>query len=116
MIYILDSDFTDNNILKSKLKNKIFKRNFDYFETRTCSEEEFNERFSDKEGIWSSMGANHTILKNGWIRRTHIQENWCIDISNNFDLINLVSEFGEIDTFFYKPYNYVPMLTLKERW
>ena len=115
MIYILGYDFDDEKIskIKSKIKDKIIKRDFDYFETRTCSEEEFNERHSENEGVWLSKGIDHTILKNGWIRRTYPNQRlWSIDINDNHDIIELISEFGKIECHFSKQHNYIPYISL----
>ena len=66
--------------------------------TRTCTEGEFNERFSEKEGLWRSKGRNHKTVNDGkWIsRREKNQKVWGIEIDSLDELIIFSEEYGEL--------------------
>mgnify|MGYP007109921183 CR=1 FL=1 len=64
---------------------------YDYVEVRTCTEDEFNKRFSH-EGAWRSKGIKHTTCNNGmYIQRTFPKKmnGWFIE----FDTLEEFIEF-----------------------
>jgi hypothetical protein len=76
------------------------KRIFERWHTRTCSEDEFNEKFSDREGLWRSKGKNHTITKDGYItRQEDDEEAWSIEINTLDDLQKLIDKYGSLIIF-----------------
>lgn len=66
--------------------------------TRTCTEDEFNERYSNREGVWRSKGKNHTTLNDGrWVTRQEEDvELWSINIDTLEQLIELVNKYGDV--------------------
>jgi len=73
---------------------KIKKENW---ETRTCSEEEFNKKFSDRQGLWRSKGKNHCITSKGYIQRQMEDEDcWVVKISSLEELHNFIKHHGEL--------------------
>jgi hypothetical protein len=74
-----------------------FKSRKEYWHTRTCTEEEFNKRFSECEGLWRSKGKNHTITKDGYItRQEESMECWKVKISSLKELKKFVNQYGTI--------------------
>ena len=64
---------------------------------RTCNEEEFNKRFSTREGLWRSKGTEHHVTSNGHIaRRGKDKAYWTIEINTLEELFNFSIEHGEI--------------------
>jgi hypothetical protein len=65
--------------------------------TRTCSEKEFNLRFSDREGLWKSKGKNHSITKEGYItRQQDDREAWCVELNSLEELIKFCNKYGQL--------------------
>lgn len=56
--------------------------NYDYIERRTYTEEEFNRKFAQSEGLWRSKGINHTNYERG-IKRTftNAKNGWFIELN-----------------------------------
>lgn len=71
---------------------------FQSWHTRTCTEKEYNERFSGKEGgLWRSKGKNHAITKEGYITRQEEDiEKWGIEIKTLEELLDFVNKYGKI--------------------
>lgn len=64
-----------------------------YIHTRTCTEEEFNKKFSFREGLWKDNGTNHRTTNDGkWIQRDEPRTAWVADI----DLIEFSKKYGEL--------------------
>ena len=73
------------------------KRTFEYWHTRTCTEKEFNEKFSSREGLWKSKGKNHTVTKEGYItRQEENRKEWSIEIKTLKDLQKLIDKYGSL--------------------
>lgn len=73
------------------------KRNFEYWHTRTCTEEKFNEKFSLREGLWRSKGKNHKITKEGYItRQEENRDAWSIEINSLEELMKFYNKYGAI--------------------
>lgn len=60
--------------------------------TRSCTEEEFNRKFSDREGLWRSKGINHRVDSRGYIQREDEQEGFLIEINSLEELLELIAE------------------------
>ncbi len=77
---------------------KAFKAKHEYWHTRTCTEDEFNKRFSDREGMWRSKGKNHSTLNDGQYitRQEKDAELWSIEINSIEELMAFVAHNGEI--------------------
>lgn len=94
MIYIIKRTSTYD---ETQPCEEAIQRTFEYWHTRTCSEDEFNEKFSQREGAWRSKGKNHTITDQGYITR---QENdvmkWSIEINTLDELHSFISKYGQI--------------------
>lgn len=83
-----DSLFED----KPPCKNAI-KRPFAVWHTRACTEEEYNKKFSDKEGLWRSKGKNHTINERGFITRQEEDSMcWSIEVNSLDELKDFIQE------------------------
>lgn len=70
----------------------------DRTEIRTLrTPEEFDAKFSDREGKWLSRGVDHCIDERGYIKRTHKNDInvWTIEINTLEELIALKDEVGE---------------------
>ena len=66
--------------------------------TRTVTEEEFNRKFSDREGLWRSKGREHKVVHNGeWIsRRQKNEQAWGIEIGSLAELLILTEKYGRL--------------------
>ncbi len=86
--------------LKDKRVKKIIS---EYWETRACSEEAFDKRFSETEGAWRSKGTDHQVINNGkWItRRLPDVKIWAIELNTLEELTQFILEVGEIVSMFY---------------
>jgi hypothetical protein len=60
---------TSSLLSEGKPCTEANKMAFEKWHTRTCTEEEFNLRFSAREGLWKDKGKNHTVTKDGYISR-----------------------------------------------
>jgi len=63
---------------------------------RTCSEQEFNEKFSNREGMWRSKGKNHRVNSDGHIERDEDASGWFIEINSLDGLLALSAKEGEL--------------------
>ena len=75
---------------------KAVKGTYLYTHTRTCTEEEFNRKFADREGLWRSKGINHRVDSRGYIQREDEREGFLIEISTLEELVAFVDEVGDI--------------------
>ena len=67
------------------------------YESRTCSEAEFDSRFAATEGTWRSKGSEHSIDESLHIvRRLSDEEVWGVVLNNLEDLIQLSKKYGDI--------------------
>jgi len=68
------------------------------WQTRTCTEEEFNERFSYNEGLWRSKGRKHKTVNDGkWISRREKNERaWGIEIGSLAEILTLSEKYGDL--------------------
>lgn len=67
------------------------------WQTRAVSEEEFNRRFSEREGLWASKGKNHKLTPEGWVtRQMEDIQDWCIEINSLEDLIGISEREGRV--------------------
>lgn len=67
----------------------------DRIERRTCTEKEFDIKFSKQEGLWRSRGIKHSTYNGGMcIKRVHPKADtkWFINISSLDDLRKLEEE------------------------
>ena len=70
---------------------------FDFWHTRTVNEEEFNKRFSEKEGLWRSKGTDHSVTNDGFVtRKEGKRDKWFIEISTLEELHSLIIKYGDI--------------------
>lgn len=70
---------------------------YDRIEVRTCTEEEFNKKYSDREGLWRSKGTNHRTCNSGkYIQRTfpNAEEGWFIELDTLEQLIEFKKTCG----------------------
>jgi hypothetical protein len=74
-----------------------FKKPLPSFHIRTCTEEEFNKRYSDREGLWRSEGTNHTVTEEGYIKRQEAdKEEWCVNIKSIEELMSFHEKHGTL--------------------
>lgn len=67
------------------------------WQTRTCSEEEFDRKFSAREGLWRSNGKNHQITEKGYItRQEEDREVWGVNIKTLKELVDFIDKHGSI--------------------
>lgn len=65
------------------------------YETRTCSEEVFDAKFSKREGTWRSIGTKHEVLPTGYIRREKgMQTVWSVELPDLPALMAFVAKHG----------------------
>lgn len=88
------SNWNDKNILVDEAKRDSIVR----VETRTLhSPEEFDEKFSNREGKWLSVGENHRLDENGWITRDNgMIDVWSIEINSLDELIKFCDKYGKV--------------------
>lgn len=69
----------------------------EHWELRTCSEEDFNRRFSKKEGTWRSKGKNHKITEEGYItRQVDDVTEWVVEMNTLEELNAFADKYGKI--------------------
>lgn len=69
----------------------------DSWHIRSVSEEEFNKRFSEREGLWRSKGEKHRVTSEGFIARVDSKETvYVVEINTLDDLIAFVKEHGTL--------------------
>jgi len=74
-----------------------FRSSFPKWHVRTCSEGEFNYRFSASEGEWRANGKNHKVLANGYIARQEDDvERWSIELNTLEEIMAFIAENGQI--------------------
>lgn len=73
------------------------KMQFERWHTRTCSEDEYNRKFSANEGKWMSRGKNHFITEKGYVcRQEEDTSDWGIEINSLDDLLKLQKKYGNL--------------------
>ncbi len=74
------------------------KERVDRIETRTCSEEDFDRKFSSSEGLWRSKGCDHSVTDEGYIKRIHKDDVgvWMVDFSDLDSLMSFYHEHGNL--------------------
>ena len=76
---------------------EAFKHPHEKWYTRTCTEDEFNARFSSREGLWRDKGTNHSITEKGYVTRQEPDtEEWTIEINSLKELNDFASKYGEL--------------------
>lgn len=74
-----------------------YKMELPYYHIRTCTEDEFNERFSNSEGLWRNNGTDHHITNEGHIIRQEQTETcWVIEFKSLKKLLEFSDQFGKI--------------------
>ena len=77
--------------------DEAFKHPHEKWHTRTCTEEEFNKRFSSMEGLWRDKGTNHSITEKGWITRQEPDTmEWTIEINSLEELNAFADKYGQL--------------------
>ena len=79
------------------------RQTIEYWEQRTCTEEEFDKKQAPREGLWRSVGTDHMrVTPSGRISKTgsHIvrkrkKEEWVLDIEPGY-LMTLYEKYGSI--------------------
>lgn len=67
------------------------------WDTRICSETEWNRRFESRYGNWRSHGTNHEALPNGQIRRQcGTCKIWVIELNSMEELRNLMLKHPDL--------------------
>lgn len=68
------------------------------YQTRTCSEEEYNRRYAKQEGgKWRERGSEHSVTENGYIRRRIGDEHaWCVKIDTLDELNSFAEKYGDL--------------------
>lgn len=66
---------------------------FPCWDTRSCSEEYFNNSFTES---WRSRGKNHTKVGKYITRQLEDIEKWYIEIETLDDLIKLQKKYGDL--------------------
>lgn len=84
---------------------EAFEMKLQQWATRTCTEKEFDQRFSAREGNWRSKGKNHARITpqmqkspNGkWItRQLEDKDCWVIKIETLAELLALQEKYDDI--------------------
>lgn len=93
MKYIVERTSDMNN--KIPPCEGVYKGKAEYIQTRTCSENYFNEHHSEREGLWRDHGFDHKETENGWItRRMEDVDVWFIDLNTMDDLMKFIENNG----------------------
>lgn len=68
------------------------------YQTRTCSEEEYNTRFAEREGgKWREAGSEHSVTEDGCIRRRNDDvQVWCVKIESIDEMNSFAGKYGPI--------------------
>lgn len=76
---------------------KAFKKRVPMWHERSCTEEEFNTRYSSRQGLWRDKGTNHTVTADGKgiIRQQGYELVWVISIPDLAALTKLLREVGQ---------------------
>ncbi len=65
------------------------------YDIRTCSEATFDKNHAKSEGKWRSLGTNHTVLPNGYIRRQKgMSPAWAVEFMDLPALMAFVMKYG----------------------
>jgi hypothetical protein len=94
MIYIINraSDFRN----KRPCEEAVL-RPFENWQERCCTEEYFDEHYSQRLGLWRSKGINHTTTLDGnIIRQIEDKLLYIIDINTLEDLHKLIDKYGTL--------------------
>jgi len=77
--------------------DEAYQSYIEYWHIRSCTESEFNERFSAREGMWMAKGKNHHITKEGYISRQEEDRRvWCVDLNGLDDVLAFAEKYGSI--------------------
>ncbi|NCU26025.1 hypothetical protein EOM86_04805 [Candidatus Nomurabacteria bacterium] len=87
---------SSNYFYEKRPCEKAVKGTYLYTHTRTCTEEEFNRKFADREGLWRSKGINHRVNSRGYIQREDERKGFLIEINTLEELVAFVDEVGDI--------------------
>lgn len=69
----------------------------DYWQIRTLSEDEFNKRFGEREGLWRSKGKKHKITPEGFIARVLSKETaFIVELNTLEDLTTFTKKYGQL--------------------
>ncbi len=75
---------------------EAFEKSVPNWHERTCSEEEFNRKFSEREGKWRDKGTNHKCGKNFVRRREGNKIIWAVKIDTIEQLIKFSKKYGKM--------------------
>jgi hypothetical protein len=96
MIYIIKRA-SDHFIKKESPCEEAVLRPFENWQERSCTEEYFNEHYSQRLGLWRSKGINHTTTLDGnIIRQIEDKLLYIIDINTLEDLHKLIDKYGTL--------------------
>ena len=88
---------TRTSMLYAKPCDNAYEAKHPDYHIRTCTEEQFNERFSSREGLWRSKGKDHCITEEGFIeRREKDKKCWTIKIESMEELESLSKNYGPL--------------------
>ena len=69
------------------------KRQFENWQIRSLSEDAFNEKFGEREGLWRSKGKNHKHDERGYcMRQMKDVMFWSIEINTLEELMKIAKE------------------------
>ena len=104
---------------EEKPYEKCVREIVDRIEVRSLNTpEQYDTRFSTREGKWLSRGVNHCINEEGYIQRTHKndREVWVIEVNTLDELIALQKEIGEELILSTVRYDGVPSLEIYDSY
>lgn len=69
-----------------------------HWEVRTCTEEAFDRKFSDREGTWRSRGISHSECHEGKhiCRRMLGREEWTVSLNSLEELLMFSRKYGQL--------------------
>ena len=77
--------------------DEAFKHPHENWHTRTCNEDEFDQCFSSREGLWRSKGRNQTITEEGNITRQEDDTmEWTVEINSLDELNKFSDKYGKL--------------------
>ena len=91
-------NYDDEGNPYSPHKDAVQKK-YDWIEVRTCTEDYFDKKFGEREGLWRSKGVDHIKTDGGrYIQRRHPDDStgWFIELETLEEMMDFVKENGRV--------------------
>jgi len=85
------------SVYHDKPCEEAFEAMHEHWHVRTVDEKTFDDRFSNREGLWRSKGKNHSLTEEGYIiRQEDDVKVWTISINNLEELNSFSKKYGSL--------------------